>query len=146
MTQGQDWALSGGLLLAAAQAAGLLGNTLAVISTEHGSTHLVAGSAGSAVRAAFPGEYLVAEAQPGCHVVLLSSEGEKITALGARTAIVRARGLAMSGTRTFIASLYCSEETGAKEFDAAVLRRHLDAINRANGAEFCSGWIVGESL
>lgn len=121
---GGGGALGGALLLAAAQGAGLAGSTLALLP----EVNLLAdgGGSGSAaavsLRVAFPEARVVVGAEAagtkGCHVVLVgSAEGR-----GSRARLARARGLALSGARTFLASAECGQEEGAWAFDAALER------------------------
>ena len=141
LSEEQEWAFGGGLLLAAAQGAGLWGNTLTALTT-HGTSTFADSGMGSLVKAAFPGERLAFEAQPGCHIVLVSS-ATTVTARGARTALTRAHELARSGTRTFLASMHCNTDEGGREFDAAVEGGGIDAVSRVEGAGVCAGWVVG---
>ena len=142
---GGGGALGGALLLAAAQGAGLAGSTLALLP----EVDLLAnggGGSGSAaavsLRAAFPEARVVVGAEAagtkGCHVVLVGS----VEGRGSRARLARARGLALSGARTFLASAECGQEEGAWAFDAAVERGEVDAVSRGKGEPFCAGWVA----
>jgi hypothetical protein len=141
---GGSGALGGALLLAAAHGAGLAGNTLALLPDVHfsadggGSVNTAAAS----LRVAFPEARVVVGAEAagkkGCHVVLVdSAEGGS-----SRARLARARGLALSGARTFLASAECGQEEGAWAFDAAVERGEVNAVSRGKGEQFCAGWVA----
>lgn len=140
VSNGPNWALGGGLLLAASQSAGGAGGTLAVFTADSSA---VLDKFGEAMGTAFPGEHLAVNlADPvGCHVVLVGGE-DKVTARGARAALLRAREIAKSGVRTFLVSTHCGEEEGERAFDAAAARGELDVVSRLEGAAFCAGWIT----